>query len=115
LKNEVHIERRNIVADEKPNIQIEVDPDGNMKYYPKEFHTKRGKKIIWTCDNHPFAVQFLNISPLEWTGPQHNNAGVLAGTVKNNTKFDTYMYACAVYASGQVYLDAACPAIIIDP
>ncbi len=110
------MERRFLMKDKVPDVRIEVIQGGKLKYYPEELHRKRGEKILWACDSNPFAIQFLDSELLdEGTGSHHGNSGVLRGTVKKDAKHGLQRYACSVYASGQVYLDAKCPAIIIDP
>ena len=96
-------------------IQIEVDAFGNLTFSTHKYHAKRGDMVTWTCNGNPFTIQFIKISPLEWASGRHRDSGALAGTVQSETSKGTYEYACAVCIGGEVYMDAACPAIIIDP
>jgi hypothetical protein len=85
-----------------PNISIEIDVStGAFQYRRKFVHLKQGDTIDWTCNQGPFAIQFVGR-----TQPGQ--------TVRQNAQADLYRYAVAVYANDKVYLDAECPAIIMD-
>ncbi len=88
---------------------------GELTYdYPNRRLTM-ADSISWICPNRFFAIQFFGISPLDVGEIQAFNqtqqVSVRAGAAPGS-----YTYACAVYDDGtkQVYLDAACPAIIIQ-
>jgi len=99
---------------EKADVTLGVGPDGKLEYNDDALKARRGQKVTWECE-YPFAIQFRDISPLdEGSSPHPGNRGQMKGTVKKVIAPGTYKYACAVYANGTVYLDAACPAIIID-
>jgi hypothetical protein len=96
-----------------PDINIRVDANG-IEYDNKEYIAKRGQQLTWACI-YPFTIQFRDVSPLEEGGsPHHESNRLMKGNVKKVVAKDKYKYACAVYANDRVYLDAACPAIIID-
>ncbi len=91
--------------------------DGELTYdFPKRRLSLTEKDTIsWTCQNRPFAIQFVGISPLveaEIQAVDHTSSV----SVRADAQQGTYAYACAVYDSvaNAVYLDAACPAIIIQ-
>ncbi|MDM7995537.1 MAG: hypothetical protein QUT30_07630 [Acidobacteriota bacterium] len=99
---------------DKADITLGVGPDGKLEYSNDAFKAERGQKLTWQCE-HPFAIQFRDISPLdEGRSPHPADRGQMKGTVKRAMAPGEYKYACAVYSNGTVYLDAACPAIIIE-
>ena len=98
----------------KADINIDIGNNGKIVYDHQEFTGERGKKVTWAC-KYPYAIQFRHTSAInEGSRPVKESNGVMKGTVKMDIKSGTYTYACALYADGNVYLDAACPAIIID-
>ena len=99
---------------EKADVTIGIGSNKKLEYSDDALKAKRGQQLTWECE-YPFAIQFRDISPLdEGSSPHHANRGQMKGTVKKVIDTGTYKYACAVYANGTGYLDAACPAIIID-
>jgi hypothetical protein len=99
---------------DKPDITIRLNGNGKLEYDKDPFHAKRGQQIAWACV-YPCAIQFRGETPLDEGGSPHPvNNKLMKGTVKKDAKLVAYDYACAVYANDRVYLDAACPAIIID-
>ena len=99
----------------EPDITISVLSDGKLKYTPEEYHTKKGKEIVWGSRGLPFAIQFLDFQLLkEGGGHHHNNGDDLKRTVIDKAEKGKYKYACAVCERNRVILDANCPAIIID-
>ncbi len=92
--------------------------NGQMTYHPALIHALREDTITWTCHNGPFAIQFPGMSPLQGADFQSDNPSnpSLEVAVRANAQSATYSYACAVFdnATQKVYMDAACPAIIID-
>ncbi len=95
------------------SIQISVT-DGQISYDAPNLRAFPGELITWTCSKGPFALQFLEISPLPLTDYQGNPAKPVSDTIV--AEHGTYSYACAVYdpEAHEVYMDAACPAIIIQ-
>jgi hypothetical protein len=99
---------------EKPVINIQLNANGKLAYDNENYRAKHGQILTWGSE-FPFTIQFRDKSPLDEGGnPHHENNKRMHGTVKKNAGPGTYTYACAVYANDRVYLDAACPAIIID-
>jgi len=102
------------MADKPVTIDIR---DGELTYdFPKRRLSLAGKDTIsWTCSGRPFTIQFVGISPLvmgEIRAFDHTSQV----SVRVDAQQGTYAYACAVcdIAANEVYLDAACPAIIIQ-
>lgn len=86
----------------------------NMIYEPALLHVHRSDRITWQCEGSGLpsvAIQFNGISPV--TTPLHQDNGKVWGTV-TGVLAGVYEYACAVSLDGQVYLDACCPAVIVD-
>jgi plastocyanin len=99
-----------------PNHSIEIDVSSGVFVYQKKFvHVKLGDQIDWTCNQGPFAIQFLGKTPFTKSDLKFNKGrsqpSQIAPTAQHNF---LYRYAVAVYANDQVHLDADCPAIIID-
>jgi plastocyanin len=98
--------------DKKKTIEIIPGAKGDLSYTPALLHASRGNTIEWTCGNsRPLAIQFTRTSPLI-RAEFHSGDPDLK--VRPDAKPGAYRYAVAVFADGKVYLDAACPAIIID-
>lgn len=99
-----------------PNMSIEIDVStGAIEYRKKFVHVKQGDTIEWTCDQGPFAIQFIGRSPFDSANFQFKQGrNQPRQAVRQNAHADLYRYAVAVYANGPLYLDAECPAIIID-
>lgn len=98
-------------------IEIDVNQAaGVITYTDPATHANKQDVIEWKCQDGPFALQFKGATPVEFQGSHStsNGAGahVLRGKVEGNK--GVYPYACAVYAHGEMYLDARCPVIIID-
>ena len=98
------------------NISIVIDENtGAIQYQKKFVHVKRGETIDWTCNQGPFSIQFIGQSPFDSANFQFKQGRTQPSqTVRLNAQADLYRYALAVYTSEKVYLDAECPAIIID-
>lgn len=94
-------------------ISISVS-DGLIVFTPSKYRAQPGESVSWTCAEGPFAVQFFGISPLETCDAQSERGNQAHGSVRRDAVAGIYPYACAVFADGRVYLDANCPAIIID-
>lgn len=98
---------------EKP-VRISVS-NGTIHYDHPKRDAHRGDVIAWSCDDGPFAIQFLGISPVETAEARSEGRGqVVKRPVRADAEAGTYLYACAVCVGDQVYIDANCPAIIID-
>ena len=97
---------------EKP-VKIWVT-NNKIHYNPSNRDAHRGDEIVWTCEGGSFAIQFLEASPVELPEANSNNSNPVKRSVRADAQAGTYWYACAVYVGNQVYLDANCPAIIID-
>ena len=86
---------------------------GNEKYC----HAKAKNEIDWESDG-PFGIQFLTTSPFAescfQSTPVPNGKHVVKRQLPDNPPTGTHSYACALYFGGKVYVDANCPAIIID-
>jgi hypothetical protein len=90
---------------------IHIALEGNeLVYHPPLLHAGKGSSIEWICDA-PFVIQFKGISPLERSEFRSGDTRI---PVRPDAAPGPYEYAVAVYAEGRVYLDASCPAIIID-
>ena len=98
------------------NISIVIDENtGAIQYQKKFVHVKRGETIDWTCNQGPFAIQFIGQSPFDSTNFQFKQGRTQPSQiVRQNAQDGLYRYGVAVYANDRVYLDAECPAIIID-
>ena len=97
------------------SVLIEIDAaSDNLKYTPAQLRAWRNDDIDWQC-GYPFAIQFTGASPCVAAGYQSGGPQAARGKVRADAQPGTYPYACAVYANDKVYLDAACPVIIIDP
>ena len=99
-----------------PNMLIEIDVSTGVFRYQKKFvHVKQGDTIDWTCNQGPFAIQFIGRSPFDGASFQFRQGRTQPSqTVRQNAQAELSRYAVAVYANDRVYLDAECPAIIID-
>ena len=96
------------------SIEIEVNA-GAIEYSKKFIHVKQGDTLDWTCNQGPFAIQFIGKSPFRRANFKFKKGRAQPSkTVRQNAEADLYRYAVAIYANEQVYLDAECPAIIID-
>lgn len=93
-------------------VRIEVRNE-TINYYPHKCHARRGDIIAWKCADGPFAIQFFGVSPIDTVEAQSENNEVNK-PVRQEIQVASYPYALAVYANNKVYLDASCPAIIID-
>ena len=98
-------------------IAINVDQaTGVITYSDPAPHANKLDVIEWKCQDGPFVLQFKGATAVDFQGSHStsNQAGahVLRGKVQGNK--GVYPYACAVYAHGEMYLDARCPVIIID-
>ncbi len=94
----------------KPPVDIAI-VNGELQYRPAVFHVVRGDLITWTCGSGAFVIQFTGISPLERSEFRPNDPPL---PVRMEAAPGAYPYAVAVCAEGKVYLDAACPIIIVD-
>jgi hypothetical protein len=108
------VKAKAVIANE--SIEITVTAQGNITFNPTTWHEIRGNTICWTCGQGPFAIQFLGISPLNKADDRshRDEPQKLCLKVRADAQSGVYPYACAVCADGQVYMDASCPAIIID-
>jgi hypothetical protein len=89
--------------------------DGRLKISPYHLKTQNSDTVIWDCNKGPFAVQFLERSPFsESTFISGRSRHQKSAKVRSRARKDSYEYAVAVYWNGRIYLDANCPAIIID-
>lgn len=99
------------------NHTIEIFAKNNrIDYSEEQCHVKRGDEITWTCADGPFAVQFLKDSPVTTLAARSQGKAPVKKAVGPAVRADTYSYACSVFVEkeNQVYLDARCPAIIVD-
>ncbi|NLV29777.1 MAG: hypothetical protein GXY47_01370 [Acidobacteria bacterium] len=94
-------------------ISISVS-GGLIVFTPSKYRAHPGGSVSWNCAEGPFAVQFFGVSPLETCDAQSEAGNQASRAVRRDAVAGTYPYACAVFAEGRVYLDANCPAIIID-
>ena len=89
---------------------------GEIAYSSEEQHVYKGYSVTWKCES-PFAVEFIEEDPLEQTDRRSAPKGTsheVGAKVRGDARPGKYKYACAVFSEEQVYLDAACPVIIID-
>jgi plastocyanin len=95
-------------------VEILVE-GGRMTYSPSFIRAFSGDQITWICNRGPFAIQFLGISPFPYTDYQGSPTQSVRDTIAVQ-QTGTYSYACAVYdpETQEVYMDATCPAIIIQ-
>ena len=96
------------------NIPKAVDiaiVNGELQYHPAVLHVVHGDSIAWSCGSGAFVIQFTGISPLEGAEFRPHDPPL---PVRMEAASGTYPYAVAVYADGIVYVDAACPIIIVD-
>jgi hypothetical protein len=100
-------------------INIEVQPSGKIDYGGNEkCHVNPGDEIEWECSG-AFAFQFLKTTPFAQKRFQSNAVsggkhGLKLRVPPNAAKKAEHFYAVAVSAGDRVFLDAECPAIIID-
>ena len=96
------------------HVTIEIERNsGNMIYSPALLRVRREDEIVWECDS-PFAIQFTGASPCVGADYRSGANQEDKRRVRTDAQPGAYPYACAVYAYSQVYMDAACPVIIIE-
>jgi hypothetical protein len=88
---------------------------GRLKVTPYRRNALKKDTVVWSCNKGPFIIQFLTQTPFAAKtmisgGSPHKKSA----RVREKAKRGAYKYAVAVYANGRIYLDANCPAIIID-
>jgi hypothetical protein len=95
-------------------LQVIVDvADGDLTCTPAVLHAHAGDAIGFHANGKPFAIQSKGVSPL--TAAEIRSPGAVANlNVRPDATSGAYSFACAVYADGQIYIDASCPSIIID-
>src|SRR5512143_2309031 len=88
--------------------------NNNVTCTPAVVHVTLGTVVIFSsATGEPFAVQAKGRSPL--TKADFQSAGSpFSIQVREDARPGVYSLACAVVAHGQVYLDAASPAMIVD-
>lgn len=100
-------------------INIGVRPNGSIDYGGNDqYHANPGDEIEWECSG-AFAFQFLKTTPFSQKHFHSNAAsggkhGLKLRVLPNAARKEEHYYAVAVSMGDRVYLDAECPAIIID-
>ncbi len=98
------------------DYEVIIGIKNDMLYYSlPNLPLNRVDTVKWSCSNGPFAIQFDAVSPLPLVALQATES-TKPQSVWPQAQPGTYSYACSVYDRGtdRVYLDAACPAIIIQ-
>ncbi len=104
------------MAVDKPirKVVIGIDSTGNLDVTPSALRANKGDAVQFSSAiGTAFAVQFRGMSPLVRSYFQSDKP--IDVDVHPGAAGGTYPYACAMLGSdGRIYLDSACPAIIID-
>lgn len=105
-------------------IRIEIDENGNFTYRPSGLHICHTDTVTWTCADGPFAVSFMDRSPLVRLDAQGTQSSAGWSTqplpVAASARPGHYHYAVALYTDNEgkgpirVHLDASCPEIIVN-
>ena len=108
-------------------VEIRVQDDrrtpgyGSMSYTWSALHAAPGDTVVWISRQGPFKIVFLERSP--FAGNRHSVSsresaeGFTTETVtvgQDADVFGTYYYAVAVAAKNDIFLDAACPSVVIE-
>jgi hypothetical protein len=106
----------------KHQIQIAVSIDqrgnANFTYDPGVQRVYGGDMVRWICNDGPVAILFKEATPCNKMdarsvcGEQPFESEALE--VTNKAAPGHYHYAVAAYVDGKVYLDAACPELIVN-
>ena len=98
------------------DYEVIISIEDDMLYYSlPNLPLNRLDTVRWSCSRGPFAIQFDTVSPLPLAALQATES-TEQQSVWPEAQPGTYSYACSVYdrRTERVYLDAACPAIIIQ-
>jgi plastocyanin len=102
------------------HISVVIDSHGNanFSYNPGALRVYAGDSVKWICNDGPIAILFKEATPCNEMD---------ARSIGTNQPFETnvlnvptkaqpghYHYAVAAFVSGKVYLDAACPELIVN-
>jgi len=99
---------------EKAEVVFGVDSNNNLTCNPAVVHVTKGTQVIFSsATEEPFAVQSKGKSPLI-RADFRSGGGPVTISVRDGACPGVYPFACAVVARGHVYLDAACPTMIVD-
>jgi plastocyanin len=102
------------------NISVSIDSQGNanFSYNAGAQRVYVGDTVQWTCSDGPIAILFKEGTPCDQMDARSANGTGPFFTIPLNVRTDAqpghYHYAVAAYVSGQVYLDAACPELIVN-
>lgn len=99
------------MAERKIDVTVRGD---HIRYSDDALHATKNDTITWECSEGSLAIQFLGVSPLHAANLRSAGKNPLPAPVRMDAQPGNYSYACAVCFNDHVYLDAACPAIIID-
>jgi len=95
-------------------VEFGIDGQHNLTCSPAVVHVQPNWEIVFRSKNgEPFAVQSKGVSPLE----QADIPGIHGSPrvrVRGDAEPGVYSFACALYANNRIYMDAACPAVIVD-
>jgi hypothetical protein len=102
------------------NIAVSIDSQGNANfgYNSGSQRVYGGDTVQWTCNDGPIAILFKEGTPCNQMDARSTSTSrpfdsevlnVTSGAVPGH-----YHYAVAAYVGGKVYLDAACPELIVN-
>jgi hypothetical protein len=89
----------------------------NFTYVPGVLRVNRGDAVQWVCSDGPIAIQFKEGTPCDRVDARSGDASPSAPLVLNvsaSAASGHYHYAVAAVVGGKVYLDAACPELIVN-
>ena len=82
---------------------------------PTVLHVIPGDTIIFKSNGDAFTVIAKGSSPLNKADIRGIKGEEVEAIVETAAARGAYLFACAVYKDGKIYMDANCPPIIIDP
>ena len=100
-------------------ITIKVSGEGDFTYDPSVKRIKAGESITWVSSQGPFSISFKDGTPFEQLDFHSELAGkewrISSGKLGALPGPGHFHYAVAVFSvkDETVYLDAACPEVIV--
>ncbi|MEP6714381.1 MAG: hypothetical protein ABJC09_02330 [Terriglobia bacterium] len=102
------------------HISISVSPEGDFSYHPSVKRLRHGQSVRWTCEQGPFTIAFRVGTPFDKVHYEaergESSWAVTTREVHEERRAGHFHYAVALYclAVERVFLDAACPEIIVN-